>query len=123
MQVTKLRVLRIAGMSIVLFFSLVGNAQEQSATEPEFSDVFFRLDAGKLVALERQTATIQMSMKSASEFPGAKSPVRFAAHTPLEFVVRSVFASSMVEQFTLRPRSSTQRKQHAFRSQSGDCNE
>jgi len=71
--------------------------------------VFFRLDAGKLIPLERQTAVIQgkasgfivMTMKSASEFPGAKSPVRFTSDRPLEFVVRTLLASSSVDPTTL----------------------
>jgi hypothetical protein len=82
---------------------------QESATEPEFADVFFRLDAGKLIPLERQTAVIQgkvsgfivMSMKSASEFPGAKSPVRFTSGQPIDFVVRTPFASAAVDPNTL----------------------
>src|ERR1700681_675596 len=42
-----------------------------------------------------------MSMKSVSEFPGGKSPVRFRSGEPLEFVVRSVLASSAVDPNTL----------------------
>ena len=89
--------------------ALMTCAAQTEVTEPEFADVFFRLDAGKLVALERQTATIQgkvsgfmvVSIKTASEFPGAKSPVRFPANVPLEFVVRAVFPSSGVDPNTL----------------------
>jgi hypothetical protein len=74
---------------------------QDTVTEPEFADVFFRLDAGKLIPLERQTATIQgkasgfivMNAKAVSDFPGAKSPIRFASGRPLEFVVRMLVAS------------------------------
>jgi hypothetical protein len=55
-------------------------ASDQPVSEPEFSDVFYKLSAGKLIPLERQTATmhgqahgfIVMSMKTASEFPGSR---------------------------------------------------
>ena len=77
----------------------------KSVSEPEFADVFYRLDAGKLVPLERQAATmhgqahgfIVMSMKTASEFPGSKSPIRFSAGQRLDFVVRSILAASMAD--------------------------
>lgn len=65
--------------------------------EPDMADVFHRLDGDKLVALERQAfdyrysgaGFMYMRSKSYSEFPGAKSPVRFAAGR-LELVVRSM---------------------------------
>ena len=65
------------------------------APEPEFADVFFRLDGDKLVPLERQVATMKsgaggfivMKMKMTAELPGAKSPIRFPS-VPLTFVVR-----------------------------------
>jgi hypothetical protein len=87
-----------------MLFTVVGVAQE-TLPEPEFDNVFFRLEAGKLVPLERQTAIIQgkasgfivMSMKASSEFPGAKSPVRFSSDQPLDFVVRSELAPSSVD--------------------------
>lgn len=65
--------------------------------EPEFAGVAFRLDAGKLVPLERQAAVnmrtrtsgfMSVHAKSVWEFAGAKSPVRFVKGT-LEFVVRT----------------------------------
>jgi hypothetical protein len=67
------------------------------APEPEFADVFYRLDGEKLIPLERQTATtkggasgfIYVKMKMVSDFPGAKSPVRFPAGA-LTFIVRTV---------------------------------
>lgn len=77
-------------------------------TEPEFADVFFQLDAGKLVSLERQTVSIQgkasgfivMSVKASWEIPGTNSPVRFHSDQPLVFVVRSPFAQSAVDPST-----------------------
>jgi hypothetical protein len=38
-----------------------------------------------------------MSMKASSEFPGAKSPVRFLSGQPLDFVARSPLAGSTVD--------------------------
>lgn len=98
----------LSTLLIVMLCSVAGVAQE-TLPEPEFADVFFRLDAGKLVPLERQTAAIQgkasgfiiMSTKAASEFPGAKSPVRFRSDQPLDFVVRSALAPSTVDPSTL----------------------
>ena len=91
----------------VTLCSLTGVAQE-TLTEPEFADVFFRLDAGKLISLERQTATIQgkasgfivMNMKASMEIPGTKSPVRFHSDQPLNFVVRSMLAPLAVDPST-----------------------
>jgi len=105
----KLSYMRLAMTLPTLFvFAIVGWSQEIIA-EPEFADVFFRLDSGKLIPLERQTAVIQgkasgfivMSMKTASEFPGAKSPVRFTSGQPIDFVVRTPLASSTVDPSTL----------------------
>ena len=81
-----------------------------SAPEPEFADVFFRLDGGNLVPLERQTATVRGKakfggyggIKVASEFKPEKSPVRFKSREQLQFVVRSFAASvSTVDPATL----------------------
>jgi hypothetical protein len=92
--------------------SIIGRTQtpvipvaKEVVTEPEFADVFFQLDAGKLVSLERQTAFIQgkasgfivMSMKASWEIPGTKSPVRFHSDQTLDFVIRSLFAQSAVD--------------------------
>jgi hypothetical protein len=74
----------------------------ERCTEPEFNDVFAGLEAGKLITLERQTPIIQVkssgfisvNMKTSSEIPGTKSPVRFSSGQPLDFVVRSMFAST-----------------------------
>lgn len=74
----------------------------QQIPEPAFNDVFFGLDlsAGKLIALERQTATIRGKakfggyggIKVASEFKPGKSPVRFKQGERPQFVVRSFAA-------------------------------
>jgi len=77
----------------------------QQPPEPDMADIFYRLDNGTLVPLERQQAAIKggahgfivMSMKSASEFPGAKSPVRFKNGEKLEFIVRSAVPVSAVD--------------------------
>ena len=65
----------LTALALVALCSFSATARE-TLSEPEFADVFFRLDAGKLLPLERQTATIQgkasgfivMSMKASSEF-------------------------------------------------------
>ena len=83
--------------------------QPNSLIEPDTAEVFYGLENSKLVPLERQTATIHgkasgfivMSMKSSSEFPGGKSPIRFRSGEPLDFVVRSVLALSAVDPNTL----------------------
>jgi hypothetical protein len=76
--------------------------------EPEIADIFYRLDGYKLVPLERQQAEIHgdahgfivMSMKTAAEFPGAKSPVRFSSGH-LDFVVRSVIPVTAIDPNTI----------------------
>jgi hypothetical protein len=102
------RSLKLLAIPIILLSSLVGIAQE-AQPEPEFANVFFRLDAGKLIQLERQTPAIQgkasgfivMSMKASWELPGAKSTVRFRSDQPLDFVVRSPLSASDVDPSTL----------------------
>jgi hypothetical protein len=101
--------MKLASLLLALGFLIAFRSpaqDEKPVLEPEFSDVFFRLDAGKLIPLERQTAVmhgqahgfIVMSMKSASEFPLSKSPIRFAAGEALDFVVRSLpFTMSTVD--------------------------
>ena len=70
----------------------------QVILEPEFRDVFFRLDAGKLIPLERQLVAVQGSsstalvgadIKHVFTFEGGKSPVHFLPSEKLEFVVRT----------------------------------
>jgi hypothetical protein len=65
-----------------------------SVAEPEFADVFYRLEAGKLMPLERQnTGTTHVSvgfgMKGTIELPGGKSTVRFHSGERIEFIVRT----------------------------------
>jgi len=81
------------------------NPPDQSVSEPEFAGVFYKLDSGKLIPLEREAATITgkargfivMSVKAVLAVPGGRSPVRFRAGEPLDFVVRSRFATSAVD--------------------------
>jgi uncharacterized protein (DUF2141 family) len=72
-------------------------ADIETVPEPEFAQVIYRLDAGRLVPLERQFPTntrtktsgfLVFNSQSAWEFAGAKSAVRFASGAALEFVVR-----------------------------------
>jgi len=72
-------------------------ADSTSVFEPEFAQVVFRLDAGRLLPLERQFPTstrtntsgfLVMNSRSAWEFAGAKSNVRFSSGATLELVVR-----------------------------------
>jgi hypothetical protein len=73
--------------------------------EPEFSDVFARLDQGKLIDLERQPITIKgkasgfivMNIKTTARLPEGKSPVRFKAGETLDFIVRSALAMGSVD--------------------------
>lgn len=83
-------------LSAVALLSVAGFAQ-QAPLEPDFNDVFFRLDAGKLIPLEQQLATIRhesggivvTTVKGMWVISGSKSSVRFAANQALDFVVRS----------------------------------
>jgi hypothetical protein len=80
----------------LLVLSIAAVAQQSAVplSEPETLNVFYRLNNGTLVSLERQTTTgvqVQhgfMSSKVAgvTEVPGGKSLVRFQTG-PLEFVV------------------------------------
>jgi hypothetical protein len=70
-------------------------ANDVAVAEPEFEDVFFRLDAGKLTPLERQSINYKghagfmgHDMQSSSEFSGEKSPIRFKASDHLQFIVK-----------------------------------
>jgi hypothetical protein len=92
---------------LVGLFSLAALAQ--SLPEPDIADVFYRLEGEKLVSLERQSAAIKsgahgfiiVGMKSAQEFPGAKSPIRFKAGEPLTFIVRSAIPPTMMDPATI----------------------
>ena len=69
--------------------------------EPDSTDVFFALDAGKLVPLERSRGNMQTHAKGyivyvtkvSTDFPGGKSPVRFHSGSSVDFVVRSANVS------------------------------
>jgi hypothetical protein len=64
--------------------------------EPEFANVFFRLIDGKLISLERQTATVHVhaggfivhDASGEGEVRGARSPVRFQHTDTFDLVVR-----------------------------------
>lgn len=92
----------------ILCLLLSGIAQAQQslpAIEPEFSDVFMALDAGRLVPLEREATAIHAGgggfmvagAKAAYEIPGPHSNVRFHSGQQLEFVVRSPLAIGAVD--------------------------
>jgi hypothetical protein len=84
--------------AIVMLCTLTGLAQEV-APEPTYDNQFFVLAEGRLYPLERQTVnTISanarmgwtgIKAKSAYEFPGVHSPVRFHSDQALNFIVRS----------------------------------
>lgn len=89
--------------------SLPGLAQT-IVSEPEFSDVFFALDSGKLLPLERQTSAIKAggggfmvaSSKAAYTVTGSASPVRLHLNMgTLDFIVRSAFAATAVDPGTI----------------------
>jgi hypothetical protein len=96
-------------MLVTLIFCACAGISQETVAEPEFDDVFYQLNAGKLISLERETAAIRgkasgfvvMSTKAVSEFPGAKSPVRFPPDQPIDFLVRSPLATSTVDPNTL----------------------
>jgi hypothetical protein len=82
---------------------------QSAAPEPEMADIFYRLDGAKLVPLERQAASIHSGahgfivygMKSASEFPGAKSPARFKSGGHFDLIVRSAIPVSAIDPNTI----------------------
>jgi hypothetical protein len=92
----------------IVLLAIVVLAQTSTPLEPEMADIFYRLDRDKLIALERQAAAIKgsahgfivMGMKTASEFPGAKSPVRFSSGH-LDLVVRSVIPVTAIDPNTI----------------------
>jgi len=82
----------------------------QTATpEPEMADIFYRLDRGTLVPLERQAPATRsnahgffvMNLTTVSEYPGAKSPVRFKSGERFDFVVRTVVPVFAVDPNTI----------------------
>ena len=87
----------IVRLSLVFLLVISLCAAQTPLREPEFADVFFRLENGQLIALERQPITMKggghgfivVNVKVTARFPGGKSTVRFKAREPLDFVVRS----------------------------------
>jgi hypothetical protein len=69
----------------------------QGPIEPDFEGVFFRLVAGNLIPLERQTVSINIkakgfivaNAKAVLDIPGERSPIRFHAGERIDFVVRT----------------------------------
>lgn len=94
--------MRLSALLAAGILSVSPIVAQTTVKEPEFANVFFDLDAGRLVPLERTTTSIQgkatgfivMSAKATAEIPGAKSPVRFRSDQPLDFVVMTPLASS-----------------------------
>jgi hypothetical protein len=97
-------------LPIIIVVAAAGALANAQTAEPETDQVFFALahNPDRLIALERQTATIHTSAKwvgigatakSTSEFKPGKSPVRLSSGTG-EFVVRSPFARSSMD-FTI----------------------
>ena len=75
------------------------NSEAANVLEPEFEGVFFRLVAGSLVPLERQPVPVTRSIianaiAGAYSVAGGRSPVRFPANVPIEFVVRAPSATA-----------------------------
>jgi hypothetical protein len=102
--------MKLLRMKLFTMMVLAVTCVAQSAIpEPEMADIFYRLDGDKLIPLERQAAAIHanahgfivMSMKTASEFPGARSPVRFKSGGHLDLIVRSVIPVSVIDPNTI----------------------
>jgi hypothetical protein len=82
---------------------------QTAAPEPEMADIFYRLDGGSLVPLERQAPATRsnahgffvMNISTVSEFAGARSPVRFKSGERLDFVVRTVVPVFAVDPNTI----------------------
>lgn len=88
------RALFLSTLGLLTLLSAPAQTAPDSVSEPEFNDVFYRLDAGKLLPLERlDTGTthvsVGFSMKGSIELNGGKSPVRLRAGDRLDFIVRS----------------------------------
>jgi hypothetical protein len=96
-------------LPLALLLAISFCAAQAPVREPEFADVFFRLENGQLTALEREPITMKggahgfivMNVKVTARFPGGNSTVRFKAGEPLDFVVRSPFAAGAADPATL----------------------
>ena len=101
--------MKLRQMALVMIALTLTCVAQTAVPEPEMADIFYRLDGDKLIPLERQAAAIHgnahgfivMSMKTASEFPGSKSPVRFKSGGHLDLIVRSVIPTTAVDPNTL----------------------
>jgi hypothetical protein len=106
--------------TVVIAPEIAGSPDTNSVPEPEFADVFYRLEAGALVPLERQTlrykgevsGLIVVNVRSVSEIPGGKSSVRFKVGQ-LDFIVRTALAPSAFNPnsvYCLRKMNATKRR-------------
>ena len=94
--------------SLLLMVLALSGLAQTAVPEPDIADIFYRLEGDKLVALERQAASLQgkahgfiiMTMKTTSEFPGAKSSIRFKSGH-LDLIVRSAIPISAVDPNTI----------------------
>jgi len=101
--------MKLVAMIATALLSVAAITAQTETPEPDVADVFYRLDAGKLVPLERQAAAyhgsshgfVVMTMKSTAEFPGARSPVRFKSGEHIELIVRSLLSASAIDPNTL----------------------
>ncbi len=87
---------------LLIALALTGSLGAQTP-EPEYNDVFYRLENGKLLPLERQAPRgikgsahsflVVITVKGYAVLQGGRSPVRFHAGEPLEFIVHSQLQS------------------------------
>src|ERR1035438_9530168 len=98
--------MKLASVTLLSVLFACNSWTQETVVEPEFSGVFFQLDAGKLV-LERQAMgnlhAGAFGGKYTAEFPGGKSPVRFRSGESLKFVVRQVADVDPAGTYHLRP--------------------
>lgn len=88
------RGLILSALGVLMTISISAQTGDSaSVAEPEFADVFMRLDAGKLIPLEREAGTgvvtTVFNVKFSTLVPQSKSAVRFRTSEALEFVVRA----------------------------------
>jgi hypothetical protein len=103
------------------FIALAVCVAALAQSEPEFSDVVFRLDGGKLAALERQdysskvkaSGFLVIGVKGVIDIPGKRSPVRLSPASFMEFVVRNPAANSTADPAAMyHLRKLTERRGH-----------
>src|SRR6266436_10194846 len=90
---------------LAFLLGMVVCAGQTPVREPDFADVFFRLENGQLIALERQPITMKggahgfivVNVKVTARFPAGKSTARFKVGEPLHFVVRSPLSAGAAD--------------------------